>query len=371
MSTITLFYARVEPRRSADTHPLVDHALLVWAGSMADAHRLALRGLEPDQEEGIIVEPRDLLPGVEPAHAEDHVERRPAILRRYEFSGPDDDLCEVCGLASMGDGWPVCQHCGACGDCGHRESCPLGMLVGTGGAPRALERQLVYIAGPYAARTAAERRRNTDRVGLISRMLIQLGAHPVPVHAAIHAGHYGDDDDPDARRDGMRATLALLDAIAEAGGSMLVLEGPSKGTAAEVIRWQQIAERPLIRVAWADLEGVARELGVAEEWSMLSGPGHEDDVRWLTLVPDDGWTEHGSEADAIDTFDDVVQQLTDEAGRDEWHPDAEITVLVEARVRRRLRLDIVAERGDDDEDGERCRERGVDYLADARVEVLP
>jgi hypothetical protein len=62
-----------------------------------------------------------------PAHIEEHQLPNPptkprlatlAEQRAIGFSCEGDDLCEECGLWSIGGQYPVCEGCGACSGCG-------------------------------------------------------------------------------------------------------------------------------------------------------------------------------------------------------------------------------------------------------------
>lgn len=82
---------------------------------------------------------------------------------------------------------------------------------------------VVYIAGPYAAPTEEERRENVRRIGELSRFALSLGFAPVSVHAAIEAGHLGDDSDPEARARGLNAACEIVSAVARADGHFFAI----------------------------------------------------------------------------------------------------------------------------------------------------
>ncbi len=113
----------------------------------------------------------------------------------------------------------------------------------------------VYIAGPYAAATPEERAENVRRIGAVSRWAVENGYAPVSVHAAIEAGHLGEDDDPVARERGIEVSLALVDMVAHSHGELFVIERDDKtlstGSEREVRRF---GRPPTIRGTWANWE---------------------------------------------------------------------------------------------------------------------
>lgn len=96
-----------------------------------------------------------------------------------------------------------------------------------------------YLAGPIAAPTAEERAENIRRIGQICRWLTARGYAVVTVHAAVAAGHYGDDDDPAERERGIQACEVLARMVADRNGQLAVLlrdDGEaSTGTRREMI----------------------------------------------------------------------------------------------------------------------------------------
>ena len=82
---------------------------------------------------------------------------------------------------------------------------------------------IVYIAGPYAASSDEERTENVRRIGEVARFALSLGFAPITVHAAIEAGHYGDDSDPEARARGLDATCEIAGRIALSGGHFFAI----------------------------------------------------------------------------------------------------------------------------------------------------
>lgn len=44
-------------------------------------------------------------------------------LRLMGWRHEGDELCESCGLAEMGDAFPICMECYQCVECGHNDSC--------------------------------------------------------------------------------------------------------------------------------------------------------------------------------------------------------------------------------------------------------
>ena len=131
--------------------------------------------------------------------------------------------------------------------------------------------RLVYIAAPYSATTDRERGKNIARAGMLCRLLTQLGAHPITVHAAIEAGHYGDDKIPAERETGLRAVCGIARDVVRCGGLLVALTCPdgslSAGTRREVeaavsaIHWGEV-ER-VRTVSWPDLLPVLRVHGFA------------------------------------------------------------------------------------------------------------
>lgn len=281
---MNLYFGRVDPPRDP-VDPRDEHACLIWDVSLADAHRQALAFLKPDEEERVVMESRDVREGIAPKKETPHIEGRTSVLRRYDFACDGDDLCEVCGLAEMDGHHPVCRQCGACGDCGHRDTCPIAVLFGRELPPAALDGRFIYLAGPYANRSPVVRRWNTARIGLISRMMLALGAVPVTVHAAIDAGHYGDDADAAERMAGMTATRALMIKACADTGLLLVLEGRSRGTEREVDAWQRAGGSAPVHVTWAMLEDLACNLGLHRDWQVLDAD--EEPAPGFTVVDDE------------------------------------------------------------------------------------
>jgi hypothetical protein len=96
-----------------------------------------------------------------------------------------------------------------------------------------------YVAAPYGAPTAEERAENVARAGALCRVLVHLGAYPVCLHAAIEAGHYGDDSDAEQRTAGLHVARSIARSIVDSGGLLIALErdgkgGVSPGTRAEI-----------------------------------------------------------------------------------------------------------------------------------------
>ena len=46
-----------------------------------------------------------------------------ATLRQMGWRNEDDAICAHCGMAEMGDEFPVCEQCESCGECGHDDEC--------------------------------------------------------------------------------------------------------------------------------------------------------------------------------------------------------------------------------------------------------
>jgi hypothetical protein len=119
---------------------------------------------------------------------------------------------------------------------------------------------LVYIAGPYAAPTPKERTENVRRIGELSRFALTLGYVPVSVHAAVEAGHYGDDSDPAARARGIDAACGIATMVAKAGGHFFAIrrDDGSYSTGTQMERDVFLANATLgvwfRRATWAEWE---------------------------------------------------------------------------------------------------------------------
>ena len=82
---------------------------------------------------------------------------------------------------------------------------------------------LAYIAAPYGAGTVAEIRRNALRAAALGRLAsMYSGVSAVVVHAGI-ASVFGDDDDPEARENGLEANLELVSVLAFSRAELWVL----------------------------------------------------------------------------------------------------------------------------------------------------
>lgn len=130
---------------------------------------------------------------------------------------------------------------------------------------------IVYVAAPYRADTAEGRARNVERAGLITRLLLHLGAYPICLHAAIDAGHYGDDDDPEQRERGMRAAEMIAFSFWHEQGGAIVALLRDDGTESEGVA-RETAGKPIdvYRVRWSDLGDDMRAVGLGEEWERLA-----------------------------------------------------------------------------------------------------
>ena len=104
---------------------------------------------------------------------------------------------------------------------------------------------LVYIVAPYGAPTYEERTRNVERACQLNLMACDAGYAPMLVHAALHGGAYGSDDDPAIRARGLEIDLAWVEAVWKLGGELWVLLRPdgtlSSGSAVEVRHWRKLA----------------------------------------------------------------------------------------------------------------------------------
>jgi hypothetical protein len=90
-------------------------------------------------------------------------------------------------------------------------------------------------------------------------------------------------------------------------------------------------------------------------------------MRYIVNDPEYGPELHETETDARHAFDRIVERLREEAG-DGWHDDADSAFWGEVIPRQRLVLRVTARAEDNSEDGEWCREAGLDYLAEGVVE---
>ncbi len=89
--------------------------------------------------------------------------------------------------------------------------------------------RMIYVAAPFGAPTAEERTENVARAGALCRLLVYLGAYPVCLHAAIEAGHYGDDSDEGQRATGLHVARSIAREIVGSGGLLVALERPGGG----------------------------------------------------------------------------------------------------------------------------------------------
>lgn len=274
-----------------------DGSELVWAIDATQAIEVARKGPLFSELEDTELYARDIEPldGTAPAAGTDpHIENRDRVLREYGWSCDGDDRCESCGLATMDGAFPICADCETCEDCGHAADCPRGLLLGAQ-AERfgEIAGRLIYIAAPYRGEDAAQVQRHLARVGLLNRLLIRLFAHPITLHGAIHAGHYGDDSVSAERVAGLEVASAIARRIHDAGGGVIALEreggGMSDGTgrevqaanhgrvwrptdAAAVPRWGTTGREPQPGIAvlrWRDLGPAFKFEGLGREWEIL------------------------------------------------------------------------------------------------------
>lgn len=256
---------------------------LVWAADADAAITLARAGHlfgELEDERELFASEQEAIEGYGPPLSPG-IESRDRWLRGYGWSCEGDDRCWSCGLATMDGKFRLCADCLMCEDCGHEHDCPRHQLLG-----RQAERfgevagRLIYITGPYGGGAVEQ---NLARIGLLCRLLIRLHAHPVALHAALHAGHY-DDDRLTGRRPRGRVTSAIARQIRAGGGGVIALEreggGLSDGTRQEVVAanngtaWGLIGRgrepQPGVAVLrWCDLGDVFEAQGLGEEWARL------------------------------------------------------------------------------------------------------
>jgi hypothetical protein len=64
---------------------------------------------------------------------------------------------------------------------------------------------------------------NVMRATMVGEILRKMGYAAVVVHGRIHQGEWGDDNDPEARAAGMKATMDILDDVINSGGYVAVL----------------------------------------------------------------------------------------------------------------------------------------------------
>lgn len=266
-----------------------DGAELVWAADAAAAVTVAKSGplfSDLDEETELYAGIEDVIPGTLPAAGTSpHVEARDRVLRQYGWSYEGDRRCDDCDLATMDGAFPLCVDCDRCTECGHADDCRRGLLLGNQ-AERfgEIAGRLIYVAGPYRGVDAAQVQRHLARVGLLNRLLVRLYAHPITLHAAIHAGHYGRDDVSREREAGLEVASAIARRIRDAGGGVLALEqeggGLSSGTRCEVeaanngTAWGLIGRgrepQPGIAVLrWRDLGPAFQAEGLGREWEAL------------------------------------------------------------------------------------------------------
>lgn len=117
-------------------------------------------------------------------------------------------------------------------------------------------RQPVYIAGPLAAGTLAERQEHYRRIVALTRYAIRQGFAPVCPHLTIGVplGWPEVGESPEARVVGLEASMALLDAVVSSDGVVWALRRDdgslSAGTEAEV-EWASGAAS-LVSGTWAE-----------------------------------------------------------------------------------------------------------------------
>lgn len=264
-----------------------DGAELVWAHEATEAIALArtgnlFSGLEDDAEVFAAIE--TAITGTEPEPGlGPHIENRDRVLREYGWRCEGDDVCEGCGLSTWDGDFPLCADCDLCDDCGHAADCRRGLLLGEQAEVFGeVFGRLIYVAAPYRGVDEAQVHRHLARVGLLNRLLIRLYAHPVALHAAIHAGHYGRDDVAAERGAGLECASAIASRIRRAGGGVIALEreggGVSDGTAHELYAanngrtWVPNGRKPEAGIAvlrWRNLGPVFEVEGLGREWAAL------------------------------------------------------------------------------------------------------
>jgi hypothetical protein len=84
-----------------------------------------------------------------------------------------------------------------------------------------------YLAAPFAPWGSLSALDNTIRARTLARYAItKEGIAPVYVHEAVWLGAFGDESKPEERERGLRASLAIAEAVALAGGELWLLELP-------------------------------------------------------------------------------------------------------------------------------------------------
>lgn len=123
-------------------------------------------------------------------------------------------------------------------------------------------RQLVYIAGPLAGGTLAERQEHYRRIVALGRFAVDRGFTPIVPHLAIGAlfGWPEVGETPDDRGMGLALSMALFRGVDRADGMLWVLlrdDGtPSTGTRAELGAWAE----------WREAVGPDPVVGTWAEW---------------------------------------------------------------------------------------------------------
>lgn len=135
--------------------------------------------------------------------------------------------------------------------------------------------RLCYVAAPFGAPTRELQAWNTWRAVALADLAGRRGFLPVVVHPLILEGLWGDDNDPDVRAAGLRATLAIASAVVEDGGVVWALthdDGTlSPGVAGEVQAAARSGERATC-YSWAAWARTFPGLVDADAWARLAVP---------------------------------------------------------------------------------------------------
>jgi len=103
-----------------------------------------------------------------------------------------------------------------------------------------MTRTLVYIAAPYGDPIPEIRRWNVARAVALGRVWQAKGYAPIVVHTSVEFGVYGCDESPEERAAGLESSLAIVEMVVRAGGTVAALlrdnGEASAGVKAEIIR---------------------------------------------------------------------------------------------------------------------------------------
>lgn len=181
------------------------------------------------------------------------------------------------------------------------------------------DRTPVYVAAPYHDPNPRIVAWNVARACLLGRLAARCGYVPTVVHAEIHGGVYGDDNDPAQRAAGRALTLAKLDGVLAAGGRVWALlrdDGEmSEGTRAEVNEARDTGSA-WTGSTWAEWRTEASaHPDLLPAWDALA-------VRPIMAGPwDDSWGVRGRYYGDPDDGDSTSRILSDGSGWYVWTPE--------------------------------------------------